>query len=102
MHRTRIKICGLTREQDLQAAIDAGTDAVGFVFYGPSPRYIAPEAAGRLIARVPPFVTTVGLFVNATAEEVASVLAAAPVSLLQFHGDETAGQCAAIAQAVHK
>ncbi|HEX7650073.1 MAG TPA: N-(5'-phosphoribosyl)anthranilate isomerase, partial [Noviherbaspirillum sp.] len=57
MNRTRIKICGLTREQDLQAAIAAGADAVGFVFYGPSPRYLAPEAAGRLLARVPPFVS---------------------------------------------
>lgn len=102
MQRTRIKICGLTREQDLQAAIDAGADAVGFVFYGPSPRYIAPEAAGRLLARVPPFVSSVGLFVNATAEEVAAVLAQAPVSLLQFHGDETPEQCFAIAQAVNR
>lgn len=100
--RTRIKICGLTREQDLQTAIKAGADAVGFVFYGPSPRYIAPEAAGRLLAGVPPFVTTAGLFVNTTAEEVAAVLAAAPVSLLQFHGDETLEQCAAIAQAVRR
>ncbi|HEX8958180.1 MAG TPA: phosphoribosylanthranilate isomerase [Burkholderiaceae bacterium] len=102
MNRTRIKICGLTREQDLQAAVAAGADAVGFVFYGPSPRYIAPEAAGRLLARVPPFVSTVGLFVNAAQEEVAAVLAAAPVSLLQFHGDETLERCVAVAQAVRR
>jgi phosphoribosylanthranilate isomerase len=102
MNRTRIKICGLTREQDLQAAIVAGADAVGFVFYGPSPRYIAPEAAGPLLASVPPFVTSVGLFVNAAAEEVAAVLAQAPVSLLQFHGDETPEQCIAIAQTVRR
>ena len=102
MQRTRIKICGLTREQDLQAAIEAGADAVGFVFYGPSPRHIAPEAAGRLLASVPPFVTSVGLFVNATPEEVAAVLALAPVSLLQFHGDETPEQCLAIAQTVRR
>ncbi|HEX7640659.1 MAG TPA: phosphoribosylanthranilate isomerase [Burkholderiaceae bacterium] len=102
MNRTRIKICGLTREQDLQAAIAAGADAVGFVFYGPSPRYLAPEAAGRLLARVPPFVSTVGLFVNAAVEEVVAALAAAPVSLLQFHGDETLEQCVAVAQAVRR
>ena len=102
MSRTRIKICGLTREQDLQEAIAAGTDAVGFVFYGPSPRCIAPEAAGRLLAGLPPFITSVGLFVNAAAEEVAAVLAQAPVSLLQFHGDETPEQCATIAQAVRR
>lgn len=102
MTRTRIKICGLTREQDLQAAIDAGADAVGFVFYGPSPRHIAAEAAGRLLAKVSPFITTVGLFVNATAEEVGAVLAVAPVSLLQFHGDETLEQCVAIAETVNR
>ena len=102
MHRTRIKICGLTRAQDLQAAVVSGADAVGFVFYGPSPRHIAPEAAGRLLAGLPPFVTSVGLFVNATAEEVEAVLAVAPVSLLQFHGDETVAQCVAIAQAVRR
>ncbi len=102
MHRTRIKICGLTRESDVQTAIEAGADAVGFVFYGPSPRYIAPEAAGRLLAGLPPFVTSVGLFVNAAVEEVAAVLAVAPVSLLQFHGDETPEQCLAIAQALRR
>jgi len=102
LHRTRIKICGLTREQDLHAAIDAGADAVGFVFYGPSPRYIAPEVAGQLLAGLPAFVTSVGLFVNATAEEVAGVLQAAPVSFLQFHGDETLEHCVAIARAVRR
>lgn len=102
MHRTRIKICGLTREQDVDAACAAGADALGFVFYAKSPRYIAPAAAGRLIATVPPFIATTGLFVNATPEEVARVLAQAPVSLLQFHGDETAEECAAIARAVNR
>lgn len=101
-HRTRIKICGLTREQDMLGAIDAGADALGFVFYPASPRYIRPEAAGRLIAQVPPFVTTVGLFVNTTREEIQAVLEEAPVSLLQFHGDETPAQCAAIAAAVNR
>ena len=98
--RTRIKICGLTRSEDVQAAVAAGADAIGFVFYPDSPRYVAPEAAARLIAALPPFVTAVGLFVNAGAQQVAQVLAQAPVALLQFHGDETPAQCAAIARAV--
>jgi phosphoribosylanthranilate isomerase len=100
--RTRIKICGLTRAEDLQGAIAAGADALGFVFYAGSPRYIAPEAAARLLQQVPPFVTTTGLFVNATLDEVQRILAIAPVAMLQFHGDETAEQCAAIAAAVNR
>jgi phosphoribosylanthranilate isomerase len=99
-HRTRIKICGLTRPEDLRGAIAAGADAVGFVFYADSPRNIAPEAAARLLHDVPPFVTTTGLLVNATVEEVKRILAIAPVAMLQFHGDETAAECATIAQAV--
>ncbi|GGI16094.1 phosphoribosylanthranilate isomerase [Oxalicibacterium faecigallinarum] len=102
MHRTRIKICGLTRAQDVQAAVAAGADAIGFVFYDKSPRYLAPADAGRLIASVPPFITTTGLFVNATQDEVSAVLQQAPVSLLQFHGDETVETCVAIAQAVNR
>ncbi|NMM38856.1 MAG: phosphoribosylanthranilate isomerase [Glaciimonas sp.] len=98
--RTRIKICGLTRSEDVQAAVAAGADAIGFVFYPSSPRYIAPEVAARLIAAMPPFVTAVGLFVNATEQQVARVLEQAPIALLQFHGDETPAQCTAIAKAV--
>ncbi|WP_050463050.1 phosphoribosylanthranilate isomerase [Herbaspirillum autotrophicum] len=101
-HRTRIKICGLTRSQDVAAVVAAGADAVGFVFYPPSPRYVSAAAAAALVATVPPFVSTVGLFVNATVDEVAAVLAQAPLSLLQFHGDETPEQCAAIAHAVKR
>ena len=101
-HRTRIKICGLTRIEDVLAAVDAGADALGFVFYPASPRYVAPAAAARLLAAVPPFVTTVGLFVNASAADVASVVAQAPVALLQFHGDETPQQCIAAARAVNR
>jgi phosphoribosylanthranilate isomerase len=100
--RTRIKICGLTRAEDLHVAVAAGADALGFVFYPKSPRYIAPAPAGELIAQVPPFVTTVGLFVNAGLEDIAKVIAEAPVSLLQFHGDETVEQCCAIANAVNR
>ena len=101
-HRTRIKICGLTREEDVLAAVVAGADALGFVFYQASPRYVTPELAAKLIALVPHAVMTVGLFVNATLEEVARTLDLAPVSLLQFHGDETPEQCASIAAAVNR
>jgi len=100
--RTRIKICGLTRVEDVQASVAAGADAIGFVFYPKSPRYITPAAAAKLIATVPPFVSTVGLFVNASPAEVAAALAQAPLSLLQFHGDETPQQCLAAAQAVSR
>ena len=101
-HRTRIKICGLTRLEDVNAAVDNGADAVGFVFYAKSPRYVSAQTAATLIAAVPPFVSTVGLFVNVSAAEVAAVLTQAPVSLLQFHGDESPEQCHAIAQAVNR
>jgi len=102
MHRTRIKICGLTREEDVAAAVAAGADAVGFVFYPKSPRYVTPQRAAELIATLPPFVTATGLFVNASAEEVARTVSVAPVSLLQFHGDETAEQCAQAAAAANR
>ncbi|MBB3224350.1 phosphoribosylanthranilate isomerase [Pseudoduganella umbonata] len=102
MHRTRIKICGLTREEDVAAAVAAGADAIGFVFYPKSPRYVTPQRAAELIAALPPFVTAVGLFVNASAEEVAEIVRVAPVGLLQFHGDETAGQCALAAAAANR
>ncbi|MDB5818046.1 MAG: N-(5-phosphoribosyl)anthranilate isomerase, partial [Rhizobacter sp.] len=94
MHqRTRIKICGLTRKQDVDAAAEAGADAVGFVFYERSPRAIDVERAAVLARRLPPFMTPVGLFVNASSEQVAKAMAAIPNLLLQFHGDETPEQC---------
>ena len=102
VHRTRIKICGLTRAEDVRAAVIAGADGLGFVFYPASPRYIKPAAAAKLIAQVPPFVMTVGLFVNASLDEVVSAVTKAPVSLLQFHGDETPEQCSAIARVVNR
>jgi phosphoribosylanthranilate isomerase len=102
MPRTRIKICGITRTEDLHAAVDAGADALGFVFYAKSPRYVTAERYAELARDLPPFVNAVALFVNATEDEVRAVVAAGPVSLLQFHGDETAGQCAALAQAVQR
>ena len=93
MKRTRIKICGLTREADVRHAVQAGADAIGFVLYPPSPRAITPERAGELARLLPPFVTPVLLFVNASAAEIAAGLQAVPNALLQFHGDETPEQC---------
>ncbi len=93
MSRTRIKICGLTRPQDVRAAVDHGADAIGFVFYAPSPRAVSISQAAELVALLPPFVTSVGLFVNATEDEVNSVLEDVPLQLLQFHGDETEADC---------
>ena len=91
--RVRIKICGLTRDEDVRAAVEAGADALGFVFFPPSPRFVDPERAARLVRLVPPFVSTVGLFVNAGAQYVRETLAAVPLHLLQFHGDEDEAYC---------
>jgi phosphoribosylanthranilate isomerase len=90
---TAVKICGITRLEDALASVRAGAQAIGLVFYAPSPRYIAPAAAGAIIRALPPFITTVGLFVDAPAEEVLATLAQAPVQLLQFHGAETSDYC---------
>jgi len=92
--RTRIKICGLSREADIDAAAEAGADAVGFVFYAKSPRALTPQRAGELARRLPPFITPVGLFVNAPDAEIAAAVAEVPHLLLQFHGDETPEDCA--------
>jgi phosphoribosylanthranilate isomerase len=91
--RTRIKICGLTREADVDAAVAAGADAIGFVLYAKSPRAVTPERAGALARRLPPFVTPVLLFVNATEAELVAGLQAVPHALLQFHGDEAPADC---------
>jgi len=101
-HRTRIKICGLSKTEDVQTAVVAGADAIGLVFYPKSPRYVTPDRAGNLLAVLPPFVTAVGLFVNASVDEVAMIVEQAPIALLQFHGDETPEQCHAIAAAVNR
>jgi phosphoribosylanthranilate isomerase len=102
MYRTRIKICGLTRPEDVAAASVAGADALGFVFYPPSPRHVTPARAAELLRGAPPFVTATGLFVNAGAAEVAEAVAIAPLALLQFHGDETVAQCAELAAAARR
>ena len=94
MHRTRIKICGLTREADVAHAAAAGADAVGFVMYPQSPRAVTPARAGELARGLPPFVTPVLLFVNASEAEVRAGCEAVPGALLQFHGDETPADCA--------
>jgi phosphoribosylanthranilate isomerase len=93
MSRTRIKICGLTREADVQAAVQAGADALGFVFYAKSPRAVTPVRAAELARALPPFVTPVGLFVNAAPAEIEAALQALPNLTLQFHGDELPTDC---------
>lgn len=91
---TRIKICGLTRPEDVDAAVDAGADAIGFVFYPRSPRYVTPGQAAALVRRLPPFVLAVGLFVNEEAGRIQAILDQVPLNLLQFHGDEGPEDCA--------
>ncbi|MDP3227680.1 MAG: phosphoribosylanthranilate isomerase [Acidovorax sp.] len=91
--RTRIKICGLTREKDVDAAVAAGADAVGFVLYAPSPRAVTPERAAQLARRLPPFVTPVLLVVNEIAINVIAASALIPSAIVQFHGDESPEDC---------
>jgi len=92
--RTRAKICGITRLDDALAAVAAGADALGFVFYPPSPRHLSVERAAEIAGRVPPFVTRVGLFVNADAETIAEAVERVGIDLIQFHGNECADYCA--------
>jgi phosphoribosylanthranilate isomerase len=93
--RTRIKICGLTREADVNAAVAAGADAVGFVLYDKSPRYVSPQRAAQLARLLPPFVTPVLLFVNEQAAKIAAACADIAGATAQFHGEETPEQCIA-------
>lgn len=92
--RTRVKICGITRVDDAVAAIGAGADAIGLVFAPASPRYIDSVRARQICAAVPPFVCVVGLFMNAAPDAITAVLGDVPLDLLQFHGDESAKECA--------
>ena len=96
--RTRVKICGITRLEDAQAAIAAGADALGFVFYAKSPRAVTIEQAATIISQLPAFVTTVALFVDASADFVESVINETAIDLLQFHGDESPEFCSAFAR----
>lgn len=96
--RTRVKICGLTRLDDVEAAVAAGVDAVGLVFHPASPRAVTPAQAAALCRVLPPFVTAVGLFVDAPPEQVRATLEQVPLELLQFHGDEDPRYCASFAR----
>ena len=91
--RKRVKFCGITRAEDARIAADLGVDAIGLVFYPPSPRSINIEQAEKVVAVLPAFVTTVALFVDPDAQDVEQVLTELPIDLLQFHGNETAEQC---------
>ncbi len=91
--RSRVKICGITSVEDALHAARSGADAIGLLFYGPSPRAVTPEQVGAIVASLPPFVTTVGLFVDAEPDFVNGVLERVPLDLLQFHGDESPDYC---------
>ena len=92
--RIRVKICGITREEDAKAAVESGADAIGLVFYSKSPRYVDLTSAHKIACAVGPFVTVVGLFVNASIDQVNEVIDAVELDLLQFHGDEDEAYCA--------
>ena len=96
-HRTRVKLCGLSRRADVELAVELGADAIGLVFYPPSPRSVGVAEAIDLARALPPFVSVVGLFVNPTREWLGEVASNVPLTMLQFHGDETAAQCEALA-----
>ena len=91
---TAVKICGVTRVEDALAAAQHGAHAIGLVFYRPSPRYVEPDAAAAIVRALPPFVTPVGLFVDASEDDVRAIATRASVQLLQFHGSENAEFCA--------
>ena len=95
IYRTRVKICGITRPEDGAMAAGLGADAIGLVFHRPSPRFVTVRGARRIIAALPPFVSVVGLFMNAEPAAVRAVLAEVPLHELQFHGDEEPDACAA-------
>ena len=91
--RTRVKICGITRVEDALAAVNAGADAIGLVFYAPSPRCVSLAQAQKIVAVIPPFVSVVGLFVNAPAAEIQFILSQVRLDIIQYHGDETPDVC---------
>ncbi len=93
----KVKICGITRVEDALHAVASGADALGFVFYRQSPRCVELDTARRIVAALPPFVTTVGLFVNETVQRIAEIASACPLDMLQLHGDELPGACFALA-----
>ncbi|MDE2485492.1 MAG: phosphoribosylanthranilate isomerase [candidate division NC10 bacterium] len=89
----RVKMCGITSDDDAWAAVEAGADALGFIFVEGTPRYIEPEAAAAIVARMPPFVTTVGVFIDRTADEIERIMRASGLSLAQLHGNESPAEC---------
>lgn len=91
--RVRAKICGITSPEDALLAVNAGADAIGLVFYPPSPRYVSPETARAICEVVPPFVTIVGLFVDHLRKDIREICESIPLGLLQFHGDESEADC---------
>lgn len=91
--RTRVKICGITRVEDALSAVEQGADAIGLVFYPPSPRYVSASQAAEIAQVLPAFVTVVGLFVDALSADIEAVLSKVPIDLIQFHGNETPEQC---------
>lgn len=93
MMRTRVKICGITNVEDALLAVAAGCDAIGLVFYKPSPRYVLPGVAAKIVAAIPPFVSVVGLFVNAASDEIDQILKQVHLDIIQFHGDESPEDC---------
>ncbi len=93
MAASRIKICGITNLEDALCAVTAGADAIGFVFYEKSPRYVHPEKVGQIVSELPPFVTTVGLFVNADPEIIKQTMRTAKLNVVQLHGDEAPEDC---------
>jgi phosphoribosylanthranilate isomerase len=96
-HRTRIKLCGLSRRADVELAVELGADAIGLVFYPPSPRSVGVAEAIDLARSLPPFVSVVGLFVNPSADWIGEVTSNVPLTMLQFHGDEKPAQCEKLA-----
>ena len=92
-NRIRVKICGITTVKDAISAVNAGADAIGLVFYAPSPRFVSILQAQQIVAAIPPFVTIVALFVNASITEIEAVLAQVRIDIVQFHGDETPSDC---------
>lgn len=102
MNTVKIKICGITNEADAAAAVDAGTDALGFIFYEGSPRCVAPERVAGIVAGLPPIVVPVGVFVNAQVDEVDEICETAGIRVAQLHGDESPGFCSKLDRPVIK